>query len=301
MGRIAKQKRILIESANRRLLKEYSFTFPIGNDNFNVGYDSEGLGSKRNPKVLDRYDSIHNSDYGGGDAAHRSRGGHKGIDIFAPKGTPVVACVSGIITSIGNEDNNPVGGNTVTIKGDDGKSYYYAHLNSISKEIKVKDNVNAGKFIGTVGDTGNARGTHPHLHFSIYKGDYNRGSINPWDYLKNSLEGNDIQFIDADKVVDKVDGKITTGDLTIDDIIKNGDNSQLISVGSKGDGVLEVQEILKDLGYDIGDSGENEDGLDGIFGFVTKDAVEKFQEDNNLLVDGIVGIETSTELREKSK
>jgi hypothetical protein len=301
MGRILKQKRLVIEQANRRLLNEDSFTFPIGNDNFNVGYDSEGLGPKRNPKVLDRKKAIHNSDYGGGDAAHQSRGGHKGIDIFAPKGTPVVACVSGKITSIGNAVNNTVGGNTVTIKGDDGKSYYYAHLDSISKEIKVKGDVVAGKFIGTVGDTGSAKGTHPHLHFSIYEGNYNSGSINPWSYLKNSLEGNDIQFIDGDKVVDKVDGKITTGDLTIDDIIKNGDNSQLISVGSKGDGVLEVQELLNDMGYDIGDSGENKDGRDKIFGFVTKDAVEEFQEDNDLEVDGIVGIETSTELKEKSK
>ena len=96
---------------NLSLLNESSFIFPIGNDNFNVGYDSQGLGRNVTPKVLDRYDSIHNSDYGGGDAAHRSRGGHLGIDIFAPKGTPLVSCVNGVVERIGNVRNNKIGGN----------------------------------------------------------------------------------------------------------------------------------------------------------------------------------------------
>jgi hypothetical protein len=301
IGMVRKKIIRLTENDLNRIVKKVlnestSILFPIGNDNFNVGYDSQGLGSKINPKVLDRYDAIHNSDYGGGDAAHRSRGGHKGIDIFAPKGTPLVACVNGVVSKIGNERTNPTGGNTVNILGDDGKNYYYAHLDSVRNDLSRGDKVNKGMFIGTVGSTGNARGKHPHLHFSIYKKDYNRGSIDPWPYLSNSLQMDDLLLIDKDDVVEKVDGVVTKDDLSIEDIMDNGDNSELLSVGSKGDGVVEVQTILHSLGYDIGSSEEFEDGIDGIYGFKTKRAVEEFQKDEGLLVDGIVGINTSSAL-----
>ena len=92
-------------------------------------------------------------------------------------------------------------------------------------------------------------------------------------------------------VVDKVEGTITRGDLSINDIVKNGDNSELISLGSQGEGVEEIQKILDKEGYDLG-----EDGIDGIYGSNTMRAVKKFQRKNGLnLIDGIVGIETSTE------
>lgn len=276
----------------------FEFTFPIGNDNFNIGYDSQGLGNDVKNKVLDKHKAIHNSDYGGGDKAHRSRGGHKGIDIFAPKGTPLVACVTGTIQKIGNESSNPIGGNSVNILGNDGLNYYYAHLDTISNSLQLDQRISAGDFIGTVGTTGNARGTHPHVHFSIYKKSYKRGSIDPWPYLKGSLDNGAITIIDSDDVIDKTDGVVVINDLTIHDIIDNGDNSKLISIGSEGDGVTEIQTILKKLGYDLGSHGINDDGIDGIFGFDTKSAVVHFQEDKGLRVDGIVGIETSTALNQ---
>ena len=281
-------KIVITESQYKKLINESNFVFPIGNNNFNVGYDSEGLGSGK-PKVLDREHSIHNSDYGGGDAAHRERGGHLGIDIFAPKGTPLISCVNGTIQSI--RRNSDVGGNTVNIKGNDGKNYYYAHLNSVNNELEKGESITKGKFLGTVGNTGNAMGTHPHLHFSIYKGDYRKGSIDPWPYLSETLNGEDIVIIDKDDVIEKVDGKVVTDEVYIDDILNNEDNSVLISIGSKGEGVKEIQEILINLGYDL-----PKYGADGSFGRETKEAVADFQRDENILDDGIVGIETSKKL-----
>jgi len=293
-------KIIITENQLKKIyrINESNFIFPIGNDNFNVGYDSQGLGSNVTPKVLDRYDSIHNSDYGGGDAAHKSRGGHLGIDIFAPKGTPLVSCVNGVVSKISNIRNNRIGGNTINILGDDGKNYYYAHLDSVRNYLDIGDEVYKGMFIGTVGDTGNAKGTHPHLHFSVYKKDYRKGSIDPWPYLNSSLKGDKIFIIDKEDVVEKVDGVVSKNNLTIEDIIENGDNRELISVGSNGEGVLEIQRILRNLNYDLGSFEDAEDGVDGIFGFMTKKAVEEFQRDENLTVDGIVGIQTSTSLYE---
>ena len=276
---------------NESILNESTgFIFPIGNEEFNVGYDKSGLGRGKK-KVLDKDEAIHNSDYGSGDAKHQHSGGHLGIDIFAPKGTPLISATDGEVIKIRKKDRG-VGGKTVSVLTN-GIVYYYAHLDSVSNAIKKGDEINKGTFIGTVGDSGNAKGTHPHLHFSMYekRSGYKRGTIDPWPYLKDSLDGGELIVIEPDQVVDKVEGTISREDLSINDIVKNGYNSELISIGSQGDGVEEIQKILDKEGYGLG-----EDGIDSIYGPFTYRAVKKFQKDNKLnLIDGIVGIETSTE------
>jgi len=102
--------------------------------------------------------------------------------------------------------------------------------------------------------------------------------------------------IEPGDVVDKIDGDIVRMDLTISDILDNGDNSELLSRGSRGKGVEEVQQMLDDMGYDLG-----EKGIDGEYGKDTAKAVRKYQEDKGLnLIDGIVGIETSTALKREN-
>lgn len=277
-----------------------SFVFPIGNDNFNVGYDEPTLGKD---KVLDKDYALHNSDYGSGDAKHQKRGGHKGIDIFAPKGTPLVACTNGKIVKIGY---TKVGGNRVTIKDNNGFNYYYAHMDRINPSLKKGDVINSGDFVGTVGDSGNAKGTHPHLHFSIYDNrGYNRGNIDPWPMLKrtmgslntmNSIDPKMLSNTEVSDILSDFDFSNLPKNTKIIDILKNEDNRDLISRGSKGEGVEEFQQILVNLGYDLGEYGPNKDGIDGKFGPVTQKAVKEFQKDNGLKVDGIIGIETATAL-----
>ena len=89
-------------------------------------------------------------------------GVHKGIDIFAKEGTPVIAASSGLVVNAGS---TPGGGNVVSVLGPKWRVHYYAHL----KTIKVNDGefVNQGKEIGAVGTTGNAVGKAPHLHYAI--------------------------------------------------------------------------------------------------------------------------------------
>jgi hypothetical protein len=98
-----------------------------------------------------------------GDARDGGARAHEGVDIFAPRGTPAVAVADGIVTST---RPTPVGGNVVWIDDDDGTSYYYAHLDE--QHVREGQRVFAGDTIGTVGNTGNARGVSPHLHFSIH-------------------------------------------------------------------------------------------------------------------------------------
>ena len=280
---------------NESVLNEAAgFIFPIGNEEFNVGYDESGLGRGKK-KVLDKDDAIHNSDYGSGDAKHQHRGGHLGVDIFAPKGTPLISATNGEVYKIQRKDIGD-GGRAVSVLTN-GIVYYYCHLDSVSNEIKKGDKINIGTFIGTVGNTGNAKGTHPHLHFSMYKKrrGYTSGTIDPWPYLKSSLEGGELIIIEPNQVVDKIEGNVSNAEITIKDIISNGDNSELISMGSRGEGVEEIQKILDKKNYDLG-----EEGVDGIFGMMTMKAIKKFQKDEGLnLIDGIVGIETSTALKEK--
>ena len=74
-----------------------------------------------------------------------------------------------------------VGGNRVTIKRGNW-DFYYAHMNSVS--VRVGQSLKAGDRVGTLGKTGAAQGTEPHLHFSIYAGDNYNAGINPFPYAK---------------------------------------------------------------------------------------------------------------------
>ena len=82
---------------------------------------------------------------------------------------------------------------------------------------------------------------------------------------------------------DNVKTGATELELTID---------RLLNKGTKGNDVKQMQKVLKQLGYELGNFGENKDGIDGVFGSVTQAAVRAFQEANSLTVDGIVGPET---------
>jgi len=102
---------------------------------------------------------------------------HEGQDIFAPRGTPILSATTGYVVKIG-EDN--LGGHTVSVIGDGGRKYYYAHLDSYAPNLEVGDYVTRKTVLGYVGSTGNADGTPPHLHFGIYT---TTGAIDPLPLL----------------------------------------------------------------------------------------------------------------------
>ena len=104
---------------------------------------------------------------------------HQGTDIMAPFDTPLLACERGIITEMGNE---LLGGNKLWIKGESGTYYYYAHLKAYAEGLEVGEVVEAGDFVGVVGDTGNAKGGAPHLHFEIHPD--GGKAVNPYPLLK---------------------------------------------------------------------------------------------------------------------
>lgn len=89
-------------------------------------------------------------------------GVHKGVDIFGRKGTPVVGATGGLVLYAGEL---AMGGTVVAVLGPKWRVHYYAHLQS--RSVATGDWVWRGEAVGTLGDSGNAVGKAPHLHYSI--------------------------------------------------------------------------------------------------------------------------------------
>ena len=113
-----------------------------------------------------------------------NKGFHNGVDISASKGTPLVAPISGKVTT----QNNPKGGNVIFITGvnDNGDivKVGMAHLDSIS--VKNGSTINEGSTVGTSGNTGNALGmskSEEHVHLSVR---VNGNIVNPQKHFFNN-------------------------------------------------------------------------------------------------------------------
>lgn len=103
---------------------------------------------------------------------------HKGTDVMGPMGSPVYAFTDGVIA---RHTNSRLGGISLYLRGDDGNSYYYAHLQGYAPLGAVGTRVHAGDHIAFNGSTGNASGGAPHIHFERQPG--GGSSVNPYPWL----------------------------------------------------------------------------------------------------------------------
>lgn len=106
---------------------------------------------------------------------------HEGIDIIAPRGSVIVSPTKAIVIRIGKDN---LGGNVVYTANAGGERFYFAHLDSVEKDLEVGQALAIGDVIGYVGNTGNAAATVPHLHFGISG---KKGASNPFLRIKKEL------------------------------------------------------------------------------------------------------------------
>ncbi len=130
--------------------------------------------------------------------AARGQGGHQGNDILAQRQAPVVAVEAG---SVELWTRSPGAGCMLYLHGESGTSYQYVHLNNdltVTNDNKGScvdgvayasglhdgQSVRAGQLLGYVGDSGDADGMHPHLHFELHPGD--GAAVSPYRWLRRA-------------------------------------------------------------------------------------------------------------------
>lgn len=159
------KKFIITEEEKKQIRRSYGLSeslpdldsFPIGGGKYNIGYD-KNWDDFSNPGGTANSDFSKTATYAGAGGHLR---GHIGVDIFGPRGAAILAPVDGKVKFGGN-------GLTVIIEDPEtGYSHWLGHLDS--RTVKEGDFVMAGEKVGTLGDSGNAKGTAPHLHYNIYK------------------------------------------------------------------------------------------------------------------------------------
>jgi murein DD-endopeptidase MepM/ murein hydrolase activator NlpD len=136
----------------------------------------------------------------------RAHHDYAATDILSKAGCKFVAPINGVVDEVNRTDtwsgktNLGIdrGGLYVSIIGEDGVRYYGSHLRSIPASIQPGVVVKAGRFLGTIGSSGSARGTAPHLHFGISWPTppqtwwVRRGEVLPWKYLDAWKAGKDL-------------------------------------------------------------------------------------------------------------
>jgi murein DD-endopeptidase MepM/ murein hydrolase activator NlpD len=142
-------------------------------------------------------------------------------DILGKIGCKFVAVTSGVVDEVTSVDKftwktdlgSQRGGLSVSIVGDDGVRYYGSHLSKIAPGIKPGVRVAVGQLLGLLGNSGDAKGTAPHVHFGISwptpKGIWwvRRGELYPWRYLDLWRAGKDAS---AAKSVAALEAKVGT-------------------------------------------------------------------------------------------
>ena len=131
-----------------------------------------------------------------GDA--RGQGGHEGNDMLAPRRALALAAEAGTVKF---HTTSARAGCMLYLDGESGTEYLYIHLNNdlgdendnrgtcvpgvaYAKGLKSGAKVKAGEAIGYVGDSGDANGIHPHLHFEVHPG--GGGAVSPYPYLRKA-------------------------------------------------------------------------------------------------------------------
>lgn len=235
-----------------------------------------------------------------GDARSNGRT-HEGTDILAPKNAYIVAPSESVVSDIGEGAN---GGNFVYTINPGGERYYFAHLDAYAEGLEVGDILEKGDLIGYVGNTGNASGGAPHLHFGIYAG----GAQNPFARLSATFTTEErVEAID--KIISAADDedaearvvvgnhaaffrsaqaqgielpteiKVALASTVITPVAQGGGivGSRDLTLGSQGADVVKLQTALITQAKGPAAVALKTAGATGYFGGMTQSALAEFQ------------------------
>jgi murein DD-endopeptidase MepM/ murein hydrolase activator NlpD len=206
---------------------------------------------------------------------------HKGIDIIAPKMTPVISAADGYVRYLPMRE--PSWGYEISIQGDDGHVYKYLHINNdtpgtddgaggpeyaYAQGILDGARVTRGQHIGWVGDSGNAEEVGAHLHFEMYD---SSGVINPYESLLAAY----VTLLASSSAT--LESTSTAPRFIF---------TKRLALGSEGEEVRELQKRLRALGHFAHPTDT------GYFGKVTASALIAYQKTNGVDPIGILGPRT---------
>lgn len=141
---------------------------------------------------------------------------HKGIDLKASVGTPVVAMANGVIVK---REQQRGYGNIVYVQHAGGIVSKYAHLSRFQEGQQVGSRVNGGQIIGYAGKTGVATG--PHLHFEIV--DASGRQVDPEQFLKGTNSGGGAVAANQE-MIDQQARRFANDDIDVDDTPAGANN-----------------------------------------------------------------------------
>jgi murein DD-endopeptidase MepM/ murein hydrolase activator NlpD len=117
------------------------------------------------------------SKFGSGWGAPRGSRSHKGVDLMARRGTPILAVEAGYILRAGYQNNGAI---RIVQQGRSGSKFYYGHMDSIT--VRAGSRVARGQVIGYMGDTGSPGQVH--LHFEYWRSGGESAAVDPYPLLK---------------------------------------------------------------------------------------------------------------------
>ena len=163
---------------------------------------------------------------------------HKGVDIFAGKGTAVKSATYGLVLATGQLGR---GGKIVLILGPKWRLHYYAHLNEV--KTKAFSFVSGNSIIGTVGNTGNAAGAPSHLHYAIatlipypWRVDDSRLGWQKMFYL------NPIDYLNSARANKKVSSRADTGSAQVSPQTSDKNSSRRLPAVEEGDIIFQTSQ-----------------------------------------------------------
>ena len=230
------------------------------------------------------FPTVASARFGDDFAAPRGSRVHRATDLFAPAGAPVYAARGGRVVWAPLSEQGSAGF-ALQILGDDGRTYAYYHLGpaggrrsqAVADGVKLGSQIAQGQRLGVVGDSGNAAGGSPHLHFEIHDPDardtYGSNRLNPYPSLL-AAQGRRPQQASRSQHA----SRSTT-------------RSSALRIGDRGAAVAQWQRDLNRA------RPGNPIETDGVFGPRTKRATQIFQRQSKLTADGVVGPATRAALK----